>query len=67
MVYPEVSLIMIVFVLVDRYWAVVEELMGIYPLVVEVLMVTFLVVVVVVVVERLEKTCCLLSLEILEH
>lgn len=56
---------MIVFVLVDRYWAVVEELMGIYPLVVEVLMVTFLVVVVVV--ERLEKTCCLLSLEILEH
>ena len=55
---------MIVFVLVDRYWAVVEELMGIYPLVVEVLMVTFLVVVVV---ERLEKTCCLLSLEILEH
>ena len=42
---------------------VVEELMEIYPLVVEVLMVTFLAVVVV---EQLE-TCCLLSLEILEH
>ena len=56
--------IMIVFVLVVRHWAVVEELMEIYPLVVEVLMVTFLVVVVV---EQLEGTCCLLSLEILEH
>ena len=40
--------------------------MEIYPLVVEVLMVTFLVVVVVVV-EQLEVTCCLLALEILEH
>jgi len=55
---------MIVFVLVVRHWAVVEELMEIYPLVVEVLMVTFLVAVVVV--ERLE-TYCLLALEILEH
>ena len=43
----------------------VEELMEMYPLVVEVLMVTFLVAVVVV--EQLEVTYCLLALEILEH